>query len=165
MGAVSGDINSLSTFCIDAADLGSRPINAMQSGDRAFVQDRVGSKEGPLFFLDRSSELPVDGVGVLEPLGGVGRWLSEALFDSSGGGGGGVSQAAELFYPSGSGPFWQFFLGNTPAGPVQLYVNGVLYAEGVTYSILGTTVTWSLTFPSAFPLVSTDRVECVYLYY
>lgn len=80
MGAVSGDINSLSMECVDASDLASRPIASMKSGDRAYVRSKVGTAESPRFFLDKTSVLPVDGVGVLATLGGVGRWLSETLY-------------------------------------------------------------------------------------
>lgn len=85
MGAISGDVNTQSTYCTDAADLESRPVTSMESGDRAWVEAKVGSPEGPLFFLDKSSTLPIDGVGVLSALGGVGRWLSEVVFIGSGG--------------------------------------------------------------------------------
>lgn len=80
MGAVSGDINSLAMACVDEADLASRPIASMKSGDRAYVESKAGTPEGALFFLDRNSTAVVDGVGVLATLGGVGRWLSEAMF-------------------------------------------------------------------------------------
>lgn len=80
MGAVSGDINTLSFSVANAADLTSRPTAALRSGDRAYVTDKVATTEGPLFFIDKSSVIPVDGVGVLATNSGVGRWLSEALY-------------------------------------------------------------------------------------
>lgn len=80
MGAIGGDVNSPAVHCINATDLASRPIASMKSGDRAYVEDRVGKAEGPRFFLDRESTLTVDNVGVLATFGGVGRWLSEELY-------------------------------------------------------------------------------------
>lgn len=76
MGAISGDINSLSMECEDEADLASRPIASMRSGDLAYVRSKAASPGGPRYYLDRSSTLPVDGGDVLGTLGGVGRWLS-----------------------------------------------------------------------------------------
>lgn len=83
MGSISGDINSSYLQCANAADLASRPIAALRNGDCAFLDDRIGTIEGPLFFLDRTSTDPVDGVGVLATLGGVGRWLSAAFYNGS----------------------------------------------------------------------------------
>lgn len=83
MGAVSGDINTLSMSVVDATDLASRPIANLRDGDRAYVTSRVGLPEGPLFFLNRTSTATVDGIGVLATLGGVGRWLSEAMYGGS----------------------------------------------------------------------------------
>jgi hypothetical protein len=82
MGAVSGDVNTASFVAADAADLASRPIASLRNGDRAYVTSKASSAEGALFFLDRASVLPVDGVGVLAASGGVGRWLSEAFYGS-----------------------------------------------------------------------------------
>lgn len=86
MGAVSGDVNTISMSVLNAADLGSRPVSNLRSGDRAFLADRTSQPEGPLFFLDKSSTATVDGVGVLATLEGVGRWLSEAYYGGSGSG-------------------------------------------------------------------------------
>lgn len=80
MGAVSGDINTLSMSVDTAVDLSSRTTAALKSGDRAFITAKVGTPEGPLFFIDKTSVLAVDGVGVLATNSGVGRWLSEALY-------------------------------------------------------------------------------------
>lgn len=77
MGAISGDINSLSMYCVDAADLASRPIASMKSGDRAFVNSLREATTGARFFLDRSSTAAPNGATVIAALGGVGRWLSE----------------------------------------------------------------------------------------
>lgn len=72
MGAVSGDVNTPSFVAADAADLASRPIASLRNGDRAYVTSKASSAEGALFFLDRASVLPIDGVGVLAAQGGVG---------------------------------------------------------------------------------------------
>jgi hypothetical protein len=82
MGSVSGDINTAPMVCVDSADLASRPIASKKSGDLAWLEDKAGTPEGQLFFLDRDSVLVVDGVGVLTALGGVGRWLSVKLYGS-----------------------------------------------------------------------------------
>jgi hypothetical protein len=83
MGAISGDVNSLYMQCADASDLASRPIAGLRSGDQAYLFDRVGSFEGPLFYLDKASVEVVDGVGVLAASGSVGRWLSVALYNGA----------------------------------------------------------------------------------
>src|SRR5512145_140396 len=80
MGAVSGDDSTLSFSVTTIADLSSRPTAGLQSGDRAFVASKVGTAEGPLFFIDKSSTTPVDNVGVIATNSGVGRWLSEAIY-------------------------------------------------------------------------------------
>lgn len=80
MGAISGDINSLSMYCVDAADLSSRPIASMKSGDRAYVNSLRTASTGARFFLDRISTDAPDGTTVIVALGGVGRWLSEGAF-------------------------------------------------------------------------------------
>lgn len=80
MGAVSGDINTLSTFCVDPADLSSRPVASMKSGDRAYVRSLEAAATGARFFLDQNSVEVVNNVTVINALGGVGRWLSEVAF-------------------------------------------------------------------------------------
>lgn len=81
MGAVSGDVNGLRLDCVNAADLTSRPTAGLRNGDRAYVADRVGTAEGPHFYLDKTSTAtPATGKGVIATDSGVGRWLSEALF-------------------------------------------------------------------------------------
>lgn len=80
MGAISGDVNSASIHCVDAADLTSRPVAALKSGDRAWITSKVGTAEGPLFYYQSDSAIATDGVGVIATSSGVGRWLSEALY-------------------------------------------------------------------------------------
>lgn len=81
MGAVSGDVNGLRLDCVDAADLTSRPTAGLRNGDRAYVNDRVGTSEGPHFYLDKTSTAtPATGKGVIMTDSGVGRWLSDALY-------------------------------------------------------------------------------------
>lgn len=163
MGSVSGDVNTLSMYCVDAADLESRPIASLQNGDLAFVNTKKGTVEGPMFFLDKESVLPVDGVGVLSTLANTGRWLSLALYNGAGGGGGGTPLSIQGFNPVGAGPIWTFVLPPlAPASKVQLFINGVFYEQGVDFTVLGSTVTWNTGAGSPFPLVNTDRVVCVY---
>jgi hypothetical protein len=80
VGAVSGDDSTLSFSVTSIADLSSRPTAALQSGDRAYVSSKVGTPEGPLFFIDKTSTIPVDNISVIATNSGVGRWLSEALY-------------------------------------------------------------------------------------
>lgn len=89
MGAVSGDINSLAMKCVDAADLSSRPVNAMKSGDRAYVVSEEGTFWGPKYVLSQDSVLAPDGTTVIPTLTAVstspigpGRWLAEKFFDT-----------------------------------------------------------------------------------
>lgn len=90
MGAVSGDINSLGMKCETPADLSSRPVSAMKSGDRAYVVSEEGSSWGPKYFLDQTSTLAPNGTTVIATLSALsslpisaGRWLSEKAFDAS----------------------------------------------------------------------------------
>lgn len=85
MGAISGDVNSASIHAADAADLTSRPVAALKSGDRAFVVSGIDTAQGPLFYYLSTGAQTVDGVGVIATASGVGRWLSEALYPSGSG--------------------------------------------------------------------------------
>jgi hypothetical protein len=77
--------------CVDGPDLESRPIASKKSGDLAWVASKIAAPEKALFFLDTTSVLLADGAGVLTALGGVGRWLSLALYGTSPGVGAPVS--------------------------------------------------------------------------
>jgi hypothetical protein len=83
MGAVSGDENTGSFHVATPADLTSRPTAALKSGDLAYIVSKVGTSEGPRYFLDKTSSASIDGVGIIATDSGVGRWLSEALYGSS----------------------------------------------------------------------------------
>jgi hypothetical protein len=70
MGAISGDVNTLSMHCVDAADLASRPIAGLQDGDLAYVESFRG-----YFSVDRLSTAAANGTTVITTPSGTGRWL------------------------------------------------------------------------------------------
>jgi hypothetical protein len=139
MGAISGDVNSLAMHCVNATDLASRPIAGLKSGDQAYLADRVGTVEGPLFFLDKTSVTAVNGVGILATNGSVGRWLSEALY------GGNPISAEETFVPLLNQTVFTLAAAPVPSS-VQMFVNGIRYDAGVDYLVgvpAATQVTWA----------------------
>lgn len=82
MGAVSGDVNTLSTHCTNAADLASRPVAGLKTGDMAYVESfRCW------FVLDRTSTASANGVTIIATPSGnlistTGRWFRvEDIFD------------------------------------------------------------------------------------
>lgn len=81
MAAISAQLSPVPLSCVDPVDLASKPIGSLLSGDLAYVASKAGSTEGPLFMLDRTSTLPVDGVGVLATSAPEGRWLSLVLYN------------------------------------------------------------------------------------
>lgn len=92
MGSISGDVNSGPLCVADAADLASRPVASLKSGDESYVVAKEGSPEGPLFFYRANSALAAsDSVIVPTSVGaGAGRWLSFAVY-------GGVAASIEPF--------------------------------------------------------------------
>lgn len=78
MGAVSGDINTLSLSCLDAADLASRPVAALEDGDIAFVQSLRS-----YFAINRTSTTAANGVTIITTPTGVGRWFRLEIIDPS----------------------------------------------------------------------------------
>jgi hypothetical protein len=83
MGAVSGDVNSGSMKCATLADLTARPVAGLESGDLAWVQDRIGQADGPFYYY-QSDSVQALAAGVVATSSGVGRWLSLELFPLGG---------------------------------------------------------------------------------
>lgn len=81
MGAISAQLSPVPLHCIDDVDLASKPIGSLLTGDLAYVESMKSADNGPFYFLDLTSTLPVDGMGVLATSGSNGRWLSLLLYN------------------------------------------------------------------------------------